>query len=94
MTKLPAEALPLAGSKLCKNQAFRVGLTTYAFQYHFEWNKSELATVLRDPFIVRTGHDPTVIEGDMAAHYDSYRRLGDRLSENITELLFPIDKRD
>ena len=93
VTKLPPDALTLAGSTLCRQQAFRVGLTTYAFQYHFEWNKDDLTTVLGDPFITRTGHDPQVIQQDIAKHYTTYRRLGDRLSENITELLFPIDRR-
>ncbi len=93
VTKLPPDGVPLAGSALCKQQAFRVGLTTYAFQYHFEWNTVDLSAVLRDPFIGKTGHDSQMIAKDIATHYDTYRRLGDRLSENIAELLFPIDKR-
>jgi GMP synthase-like glutamine amidotransferase len=40
--KLPPDSTPLAGSLACRNQAFRVGMTCYAFQYHFEWSRTIL----------------------------------------------------
>ena len=48
VTKAPpgGTPIPLQGSKACKVQAFRVGLTTYGFQYHFEWDRT--AKLLRD----------------------------------------------
>jgi GMP synthase (glutamine-hydrolysing) len=33
---LPADAVWLAQSKVCRHQAFRMGATVYAFQFHLE----------------------------------------------------------
>ena len=78
VTELPPGGVPLASSALCRTQAFKVGFTTYAFQYHFEWARPQIAHFTRD------GH---------GEHYDAYRRRGDRLCEQIATYLFPVDKR-
>lgn len=93
VSKLPPDATPLAGSKQCKNQAFRVGLTTYAFQYHFEWNEKDIEVVMKDPFIPQSGFSAQQILHEARDYYDDYRRLGDRLCQAIAACLFPIDKR-
>ncbi len=93
VTKLPPDAVGLAGSAACKNQAFRVGLTTYAFQYHFEWNRADLEVMMADPFITKSGFSPEEILQQAQAYYDDYRRLGDRLCHAIATQLFPLDKR-
>ena len=92
VTKLPAEAIGLAGSKLCKHQAFKVGLRTYVFQYHFEWDRADIDCVLETD-VAPTGVDIDSIKGESHQHYDLYRRLGDRLANTVTELLFPLDRR-
>jgi GMP synthase-like glutamine amidotransferase len=93
VTALPPGATPLAGSKACKTQAFKVGSTTYGFQYHFEWSETDIRAAAKDDLTARAGVNPeTVIQG-IAQHYDQYRRLGDRLCETIALMLFPIDKR-
>ncbi|MEX2214582.1 MAG: type 1 glutamine amidotransferase [Phycisphaeraceae bacterium] len=90
---LPAEGVPLAGSTMARLQAFRVGLTTYAFQYHFEWDAAAIATMSRDSLVTKAGEKSETIV-DLAKNYlPPYRRLGDRLCENIATLLFAIDKR-
>lgn len=92
VTKLPPEGVPLAGSKACKMQAFKVGLSTYAFQFHFEWQRDTLQKILDlDPW-VRQHADVAAIAAQTPEHYDGYRRRGDRLCENIANLLMPIDK--
>ncbi len=93
VAKLPAGAVPLAGSERCGNQAFRVGMTTYGFQYHFEWDRLDLREMVKDPFIGQAGlsRDAILKQGDGC--YDEYRRLGDRLCHAIVAYLFPIDKR-
>lgn len=90
---LPPNGVPLAGSKACKTQAFKVGLKTYAFQYHFEWNEKDLRAAAKDELVTKAGVNPDAIINDIEKHYDSYRRLGDRLCETMAVMLFPIDKR-
>jgi len=93
VAKLPPGGVALAASQHCRNQAFRVGLTTYGFQYHFEWNRQDLAEMVRDPFVVRCGHLPEQILGQSDRYYEDYRRLGDRLCHMIAMTLLPMGKR-
>jgi GMP synthase (glutamine-hydrolysing) len=93
VTQLPPGGTPLAGSKLCKTQAFKVGLTTYAFQYHFEWTEQDIRLAAKDEMVARSDTTSDSIEKGIAQHYDGYRRLGDRLCETIALMLFPVDKR-
>ena len=87
--------IPLQSSDACKTQAFRVGSTTYGFQYHFEWTRSTLVDVLEAnaDFFRRHDIDPTQIKARFDEHFDLHRHLGDRLCHNFAKLLFPIDKR-
>ncbi len=87
VTKLPPEGTPLSGSKVCKTQAFKVGLRTYGFQYHFEWDQADIELMLADPWLVQHAQ-PQEIRGQMAQHFGGYRRVGNRLCENIVEYLF------
>ena len=91
----PQDATPLSGSQACKTQAFRVGLTTYAFQYHFEWSRKQIDAVMHDQseWLRTKAIDPGTITGETQDHYAVYRHLGDRLCDNITNLLMPLDKR-
>lgn len=99
VTKLPPGATPLAGSKVCKNQAFKVGFKTYAFQYHFEWTREDLDAVLtkvtasaaRGGF--GAGVDLDAVRGQVETHYAMYRHLGDRQCGNLAAFVFAIDKR-
>jgi GMP synthase-like glutamine amidotransferase len=86
-TKLPPEAVLLASSKMCKNQAFRVGLKTYGFQYHFEWNRDDLVAVARDPFVAQANLTAQQIIDSVGTYYDSYEHVAARLRENIATLL-------
>lgn len=90
---LPAGAVPLAGTKACKTQSFKVGMTTYGFQYHFEWDRKDLALVPKDPLAKAAGLTAEAWDAQVKEHYDNYRRRGDRLCETIATMLFPIDKR-
>ncbi len=92
VTQLPPDATQLAGSKMCRCQAFRVGLTTYAFQYHFEWDIQALMRVATDGLVKNAGTSTDRIIADCRTYYDDYRRLGDRLCNTIATVLFPIVK--
>lgn len=91
--ELPSGAVPLAGSAGCEAQAFRVGAKTYCFQYHFEWDRRAIEHFSQDGLVAAAGLSPQEIARQCDEHYDTYRRLGDRLCDNIATLLFPIDKR-
>ncbi len=88
VTALPPDSTPLAGSSQCRNQAFRVGMTTYAFQYHFEWEAADIQAAMNDSLVVRSTQNRAQMMNDQVIHYGSYRRLGDRLCENLTIMLF------
>lgn len=89
----PPEAVVLSGSAACRVQAFRLGLWTYAWQYHFEWERADIEHFARGEMVQQAGADPEAILADCDRHYAHYRHLGDRLCKQIADLLFPIDKR-
>src|SRR5262249_16709292 len=92
VTQLPSGGTPLAGSKMCKIQAFKIGMTTYGFQYHFEWAAEDLRLAARAGLVAKAGATSESITQSTPQYYDDYRRLGDRLCETIALTLFPIDK--
>lgn len=89
----PPGAAPLAGSKLCRNQAFKVGMRSYGFQFHFEWTRPQIERFSRDWLVTRAGVVADDILAQTDQHYEGYRRVGERLCQQIAMLLFPIDKR-
>ena len=97
VTDLPPGAAPLAGSKACRTQAFKVGFSTYGFQYHFEWDDEDIRTVLADQdaaaMIAAAGTTADAILEEQATHYPGYRRQGDRLCETMANMYFPASRR-
>ena len=95
VTQLPPGGVGLVSSPKCKIQAFKVGLTTYGFQYHPEWDRQDLESIVKDqdPFITEAGLSGQQVLQQANEFYDDYRRLGDRLCHTIAMNLFPIDKR-
>ncbi len=92
VSKLPEGGTPLSGSKACRTQAFKVGMKTFGFQYHFEWTLEDIKKFLALPWVKENGYSPDQILDDAGKFYENYRRRGDRLCENIATYLFPIDK--
>ena len=91
--ELPADSTPLASSAMCKTQAFKVGLTTYALQYHPEWTRKEIEYWATVPFVEKAGVAAEDIVTGCDEHYEIYRHLGDRFAERMAQILFPLDKR-
>lgn len=93
--ELPAKAVPMYGSAACRTQSFKAGLRAYGFQYHFEWTREQIDAVLAENsnWLSEQGIDAGSIKADLDAGYDLHRQLGDKLCNNIVNLLFPIDKR-
>jgi len=92
ITGLPPGGTLLASSAMCRHQAFKVGLRTYGFQYHFECNESQIDRFARDGMVEQAGATADEIVESVSEHYDSYRRLGDRLAHNIAAYLFSIKR--
>jgi len=90
---LPVGAVTLASSKACPIQAFRAGLKSYGFQFHFEWDERIIRIVADDPLVAAARADAQPIIDGLSQHYDSYRRINERLCQQITLLLMPIDRR-
>lgn len=97
VTKAPpgGTPAPLASTKASKVQAFRVGLTSYAFQYHFEWTKERCMDIIdhSPKWTEAIGTTKEELKQGVEEHYAMYRHLGDRLCKLIADRLFPLDKR-
>jgi GMP synthase-like glutamine amidotransferase len=90
--QLPPDSTVLASSAACKVQAFRAGLRTYGFQYHFECDRAMI-----DEFTGRSAASLAaagLTAGDIAAqadrHYEMFGRLSERLCVNLATYLFPL----
>ncbi|MEM7681991.1 MAG: type 1 glutamine amidotransferase [Planctomycetota bacterium] len=97
VTRAPAGGTPapLQSSDACKVQAFKVGMTTYGFQYHFEWTRQRIHDFV-DHFadwVVRSGKPIEQLHDEADAGYAMYRQLGDRLCQNLADRLFVLERR-
>lgn len=92
---LPPGATLLATSDHCRVQAFRAGLRTYAFQYHFECDRESALTIGCGEPDGPPGQ--CVPRPEMArqcdAYYPMFARTADRLSVNLAAFLFPLQRR-
>lgn len=91
----PPGATVLQFSSKCKVQAFKVGIRTYGFQYHFECDGPMIQDFLRsgNEQIAQAGI--TDIQAELAkagAAYQEYARLSDRLCMNLAEYLLPVSR--
>jgi len=93
--QLPPGATLLGSSKECKNQIFKAGVRTYAFQSHPEFDRAMIDAImpLEKDFCTRAG----ISEGDLRAqldkHYTDFARYSDRLCVNIASFLFPLERK-
>lgn len=90
VSKAPPGATVLASSERCKVQAFRAGIATLGFQYHFEWTlEMYRASWEADPeFVERAGLSAGDRDAQCDRHYGRFAEISDRLSENLTILMF------
>jgi GMP synthase (glutamine-hydrolysing) len=92
---LPAGSTLLQTSKHAKHAAFKVGVRTYAFQYHFECDQPllEAITSQSKPELAASGLTEGEVKAQMDQHYATYARLADRLCVNIATYCFPVTKK-
>ncbi len=91
VSELPDGAVRLARSKLCENQAFRVGMRTYAFQYHFEADREAMDRYIAEEQtgLHQSGFTSEEFRADAEKKYEMFARLADRLCLNIATYLVP-----
>lgn len=90
----PPGATLLASSEGCKVQAFKAGLRTYSFQYHFELDRKGIDTFAQEQsnLFAQANIDSQELSQQADRHYASFARLADRLSVNIATLAFSFDE--
>jgi GMP synthase (glutamine-hydrolysing) len=66
---IPDGALRLASSELCPNQAFRLGASSYAFQFHIEVNEKIIYDWMAGENIDMAG-----LKADTERNYNSFRK--------------------
>jgi GMP synthase-like glutamine amidotransferase len=91
ITALPEGAVHLASSAHCAHQAFKVGMRTYAFQYHFEADRKMIDTYIRDEqtALHHAGLTTAEFNTDAEHKYETFARLADRLCINLATYLIP-----
>jgi len=94
VSTLPPEGVCLASSAACANQAFRVGLRTYGFQFHFECDRSMIDAFCRafPDGLEGAGLAREEIDRQVESSYDQYARLSSRLCVNLATYAFPFDR--
>lgn len=95
-TAPPAPAPPtgnvlLSSTRTCRNQAYRFKNRLLGFQYHFEMTPEGIEAMLQygkaDAEKVLGAAAVEQIRQDTQKHYSGYKRLGDRIIDNIIEFM-------
>lgn len=88
----PPGATILAGNKLTPVQAFRAGLRTYGFLFHFECDQPMLERYAAEDkdLMQLAGITPGEFKVQVDQLYTDYARLSDRLCVNLATFGFPF----
>jgi GMP synthase-like glutamine amidotransferase len=93
VVKAPPGAVVLASSAKCKIQAFKAGMRTYGFQYHFELDRDDIAKFVREG--KQSFYDAGLTFDDVSKQadrdYPMFARLGDRLCVNLAAYIFTLE---
>jgi len=94
VTAAPEGATVLARSAACPIQAFRAGIRTFAFQYHFEATHPMIESLAGHPasreLNERAGLGLEEILAQRDRHYDRFATIADRLCVNLATYEFPF----
>lgn len=87
-------ATVLASSPGCKVQAYRVGLRTFGFQFHFECDLAMASAMFdRSMELARTaGIHRARLDEELARHAEIFDRASDRIAGNIAAFAFTFDE--
>ena len=95
-TAPPTPAAPtgnvlLSSSRACRNQAFRFKNRLLGFQYHFEMTPDGIEAMIQnaraDMEKVLGAGGAEQLRRDTQTYYPGYKRLGDRIIDNIVEFM-------
>ncbi len=90
VSKLPADATLLMTSDAAKVQAFRAGLRTIAFQFHFEADGPMIEALNSDEaFNQKAGITRQELDAQVAQHEERFTVIADRLAGNVVTYAFP-----
>ena len=95
VSQLPPGAILLATSPNARNSVFKVGVRTYAFQYHFECDKPMVDGLMKASCgdMEAACVTPADVAAQAEKHYANYARISDRLCVNLATYLFPVKQR-
>ncbi|MEO1008587.1 MAG: type 1 glutamine amidotransferase [Planctomycetota bacterium] len=90
----PEGSTVLASGERCPVEAFRVGIRTYGFQYHFEFDRPAITAhvAARLAKMRERGMTLASLERDLDEHYAAFARAADRLCINIASFAFPFNR--
>ncbi|MEM1167351.1 MAG: type 1 glutamine amidotransferase [Planctomycetota bacterium] len=91
VTELPPGGVVLASSERCRVQAFKVGMRTYGFQYHFEATEPMIVRFAErmQPMLHRGGLTREEFAEQHTTRGEMFARLADRLCENLATYWIP-----
>ena len=95
VSRMPDGASLVMKGEACPVQAFRVGATSYGFQYHPEWTRETILAEIdswKDAELQAAGTDRPSLRQATAEHYPAAERNSRRLFEAVNLLLLPASR--
>ena len=91
---VPPGATLLASSDACKVQAFKAGMRSFGFQFHFEYTRETIARNVREfpEMLEETGLSVEAVEAQGEEHFDRFAITGDRICANLATFCFPFER--
>lgn len=95
VSTLPENAIVLATSEKCNVQAWRLGVFTYAIQFHPECSRETITNWIADDAerLKEIGVTSASLESETNIQFEDYERLSDRFFDAISHLLLPMHTR-
>ena len=95
VSQLPPGARLLASSTKCKVQTWTMGLRTFGFQYHPEVTVDTIERWMDEEpeALSEAGFTMDQVRRDTQKLFSAFERMTQRLFENISLLLMPVDRR-
>lgn len=95
VAQVPAGAMVLASTTGTKVAAFRAGVRTYGFLFHFECDRAQVDALMGASKDVMPGAGVTASEIAVQSDqlYSTFGRVADRLAVNLATYLFPLKRK-
>lgn len=95
VSAVPAGATVLAGARHAKVAAFKAGIRTYGFLFHFECDRPMVDSLMASSreMMPSAGTTPSEVTVQVDQLYSTYARMSDRLCVNLATYLFPVTRR-